>query len=121
MKLRTRKKEALTRAVEPLCMALAGVCILGGAIIFGGAFTSGATLTALGAPEDAAYRASVEKWRQNYETSLKADDGWLSVAGLFWLHEGENRFGSDPLNDIVLPAPAPANAGSFTMHDGHIV
>jgi len=30
------------------------------------------------------------EWRANYEASLKAPDGWLSVAGLFWLHEGAN-------------------------------
>jgi uncharacterized protein len=71
---------------------------------------------------DAAYRASVEKWRAAYEASLKSDDGWLTVAGLFWLHEGENKFGSDPLNDIVLnEAGVPPEVGSFDMHGGKIV
>src|ERR1700690_1618091 len=70
---------------------------------------------------DASYRASVEKWRRAYETSLKSDDGWLTVTGLFWLHEGENKFGSDPLNDIVLTeGNVPAELGSFNMHDGKI-
>ena len=74
------------------------------------------------ARSDAAYRASVEKWRAAYEASLKSDDGWLTVAGLFWLHEGENNFGSDPLNDIVLnEAGVPAEVGSFDMHGGKIV
>lgn len=74
------------------------------------------------AESDAAYRASVEKWRAQRETSLKADGGWLSVAGLFWLHDGDNRFGSDPLNDIVLPArSAPAQAGTFEFHGGKTV
>lgn len=74
-----------------------------------------------GAPDDPAYRASVERWRQNYEASLKSDDGWLTVSGLFWLHEGDNRFGSDALNDMVLPAGAPAQAGSFVFHNGKTV
>jgi uncharacterized protein len=65
------------------------------------------------------YRQSVEKWRQAYEAQLKSDSGWLTVSGLFWLHEGENSFGSGPLNDIVLPSSAPANAGSFDFHSGH--
>ena len=65
-----------------------------------------------------AYRQSVEKWRHDYEAQLTSDSGWLSVSGLFWLHEGENRFGSDPLNDIVLPASAPAQAGTFDFHAG---
>jgi uncharacterized protein (DUF1684 family) len=30
------------------------------------------------------------EWRANYEAQLKAPDGWLSVAGLSWLHEGDN-------------------------------
>jgi uncharacterized protein (DUF1684 family) len=68
---------------------------------------------------DTTYRASVEKWRQAYEADLKSDHGWLSVSGLFWLHDGENTFGSGPLNDIVLPASAPAKAGSFEFHAGH--
>ena len=68
------------------------------------------------------YRASIEKWRQDYEASLKSDDGWLTVSGLFWLHEGENRFGTDPLNDIVLPATSgPPDAGYFVLHSGKTV
>ena len=70
---------------------------------------------------DPVYRASVEKWRQAYEADLKSDHGWLSVSGLFWLHEGANTFGSGPLNDMVLPAPAPANAGRFEFHAGRTV
>jgi uncharacterized protein (DUF1684 family) len=69
-----------------------------------------------------AYRQSVEKWRQDYETKLKGDDGWLSVAGLFWLHEGENRFGSAAGNDIVISSDsAPAVAGHFDLHAGKTV
>jgi uncharacterized protein (DUF1684 family) len=40
------------------------------------------------------------------------------VAGLFWLKEGENRFGSDKASDIVLPPSAPAHAGVFIHHAG---
>ena len=38
------------------------------------------------------YQQSVEKWRQDYDAKLRGDDGWLTVTGLFWLHEGENTF-----------------------------
>lgn len=69
--------------------------------------------------QDAAYRLSVEKWRQDYAAYLTSDTGWLTVSGLFWLHEGENRFGSDPKNAIVLPAAsAPAHAGTFEFQGG---
>src|SRR5271155_3436645 len=77
---------------------------------------------AAGDNDYAAYRASVEKWRQDYETDLKSDHGWLTISGLFWLHEGENKFGSDPLNDIVLPgSSSPPDAGTFELHDGKVI
>ena len=77
-------------------------------------------LAAVSAVEsDLAYRASVKKWRADREARLKADGGWLTVAGLFWLHEGDNRFGTDPHNEIVLPAgSSAAQAGVFQFHDG---
>jgi uncharacterized protein (DUF1684 family) len=66
------------------------------------------------APE---YRASIEKWRQEREAALKADDGFLTVAGLFFLREGPNTFGADQKNDIVLPS-GPAEAGVFEHRVG---
>jgi len=75
-------------------------------------------ILACAACADSAYRQSVEKWRQEYQASLTSDTGWLTVSGLFWLHEGENRFGSDPHNDFVLPASAPAHVGVFEFHSG---
>jgi len=68
---------------------------------------------------DEAYRAEVQKWRDRREARLKADGGWLTVAGLFWLKEGANRFGTDPAAEIALPAgSAPARAGVFEYRDG---
>ena len=79
-------------------------------------------LCAFAGAADVNYRTSVEKWRQEYEAKLKSDDGWLTVAGLFWLHDGDNRFGADPLNDIVLPAAyVPPEGGTFSVHDGKTV
>ena len=65
---------------------------------------------------DDAYRSEVRKWREGRETRLKADGGWLTLAGLFWLKEGPNRFGADPAGDVVLPeGSAPAKAGVFEL------
>ena len=65
------------------------------------------------------YAAEVEAWRVDREENLKADDGWLTVAGLFFLNEGDNSFGSSPLNDIVLRT-GPAHAGVFTLRGGAV-
>jgi hypothetical protein len=65
------------------------------------------------------YQAEIEKWRQEREEALKAEDGWLTVAGLFWLKEVENSVGSDEGNDFVLPkASAPGRVGAFDFHNG---
>ena len=65
------------------------------------------------------YAAQIEAWRVDREEKLKADDGWLTVAGLFFLNEGENSFGSSPLNDIVLRT-GPAYAGVFILRGGAV-
>lgn len=64
------------------------------------------------------YQNQVEQWRKQHQAGLIAADGWTTVAGLFWLKEGENRCGSDPASDVLLPAPAPARAGVFEFHNG---
>jgi uncharacterized protein (DUF1684 family) len=65
------------------------------------------------------YPLEIAKFRAEREAELKAEGGWLSVAGLFWLKEGENRFGADPSNEIVLPeGSAPLRAGVFEFHEG---
>ncbi len=66
------------------------------------------------------YNDSIEAWRSQREQSLKAPDGWLSVAGLFWLNEGDNRAGSDPGSDIVLPGRAPKTLGVFHFENGSV-
>src|SRR5438132_942734 len=65
------------------------------------------------------YEAEIAAWRAEREATLKSDTGWLTVAGLFWLKEGKNTFGSTSTNDIVLPG-GPAHAGVFEMHGGTV-
>jgi uncharacterized protein (DUF1684 family) len=82
------------------------------------AFLSLLVVAAWAASDNAAYQKSVEDWRQMYESKLRSDDGWLTVSGLLWLHEGKNSFGSAAGNDVVLPAPVPATAGYFELAGG---
>ena len=76
-------------------------------------------LAGLAMAADMGYQASIQEWRKKREEALRAPDGWTSLAGLFWLHEGANRYGKDAANDIVLPA-GPAHAGSFELHGGQV-
>jgi len=50
------------------------------------------------------YIDTIQQWRQHMEESLRAEDGWLTLAGLFWLRPGTNTIGADPGSDIVLPS-----------------
>jgi uncharacterized protein len=69
----------------------------------------------------AAHRREIEKWQSDRLAGLKKEDGWLSLIGLFWLDEGENKFGSDPSNKVTLPKEqAPALAGTFKLDQGHV-
>src|SRR5438067_9142088 len=36
------------------------------------------------------YLEEVEEWRRGRLERLTAPEGWLSLAGLWWLHEGSN-------------------------------
>src|SRR4051794_6516796 len=66
------------------------------------------------------YSQSILKWREQRQAKLRADDGYLTVSGLFWLKEGDNTFGSSPVNDIVLPKNSPAKAGGFVLKQNHV-
>jgi hypothetical protein len=48
------------------------------------------------------YVKAVEKWRSSEEAELKKADGWLSLAGLFWLKDGVNTIGAGPQFDVQL-------------------
>jgi uncharacterized protein (DUF1684 family) len=80
-----------------------------------------AALLLLGGAVTDDYQRGIEAWRQAREARLRGDEGWLTVAGLFWLKEGENRLGSDPGAEVVLPAhSAPARAGVLRLQKGKV-
>lgn len=59
------------------------------------------------------YETEIETWRRQVEQTLRADDGWLTVAGLFWLEEGANSVGCSPNSVVLLPEGAPAHVGTL--------
>ncbi len=82
-------------------------------------FASLAGLAGLALVAATTFENEIAQWRQQREAALKADGGWLTVAGLFWLHEGANPFGTDTTNEIVLP-DGPEHAGVFELHGGKV-
>jgi uncharacterized protein len=62
--------------------------------------------------DEARWRAELATWRQGRDASLRRDDGWLTLVGLDWLHEGDNVLGSGEAAEVKLPTgKAPARAG----------
>lgn len=63
------------------------------------------------------HEKEIMSWRERRITRLTADTGYLALAGLFWLEDGDNSFGSAPGNACMFPAhSAPSKAGVFVRH-----
>jgi uncharacterized protein (DUF1684 family) len=71
-----------------------------------------------GTPE---YINDINEWHNKRIANLKKENGWLNLVGLYWLKEGEQKFGSDQSNDIVFPAgKADKFLGSLILKDSVI-
>lgn len=65
------------------------------------------------------YAAGIQKWRAEEETDLKKPDGWLTLAGLFWLEEGTNTVGAGSDFDVPLTDNfKEAKFGEINFHNG---
>lgn len=65
------------------------------------------------------HRTEIEQWHAQRIADLKDTTGWLNLAGLYWLIEGINTFGSAENNQIVFPAGSIAgDAGYFRVNNG---
>ena len=63
------------------------------------------------------FHDGLEAWRTQRYADLQKPDGYLSLAGLYWLEDGEYSFGSDSSNSIVLPVNAPLHIGTLVVLD----
>lgn len=66
-----------------------------------------------GTPE---YISELNEWHQKRIARLKEETGWLNLVGLFWLKDGENKFGSAKDNHIIFPS-GPKHIGSLLLQD----
>jgi uncharacterized protein (DUF1684 family) len=61
--------------------------------------------------EPGSHQQEIEAWRASRASRLKAPDGWLTLAGLYWLTEGNN--------DVFLPSKPPVPA-QFVLRNGKV-
>jgi len=67
------------------------------------------------------YKTTVNQWHKSRIEDLKKPNGWLNLEGLFWLHKGNNSFGSTKTADCFYNNLAfPAQLGNFN-YDGDSV
>lgn len=65
----------------------------------------------------ASYVQEIQEWRKKREAGLRKPTGWLSLAGLYWLEDGDNTVGSAPTSDLVFPADkTPLELGTMERH-----
>lgn len=71
--------------------------------------------------EDQSFIKEELAWRTDRDNQMRASTSWLTIAGLFWLEEGDNSFGTASENKIKLPSSsAPPYAGIFNLNKGKI-
>ncbi len=76
-------------------------------------------VTTLGSCEDD-YAQCLQRWKDDRLSFLRSEAGYLNLAGLFWLKDGRNTFGSSKDNDLIFPAGAGSSIGSFELRDGEV-
>jgi hypothetical protein len=64
---------------------------------------------------EANWRKDLLTWRELQAKKLQAPDGWLSLAGLEWLNEGDNMFGSASDNRIRIQADIAPHLGVLRL------
>ena len=69
------------------------------------------------------YTQSVLAWQHKRDKSLRSENGWLALAGLFWIPNGRTEtIGAGSQNSFVLQeGSAPIRLGRLTNKDGKIL
>ncbi|MDN5204388.1 DUF1684 domain-containing protein [Fulvivirgaceae bacterium BMA10] len=66
------------------------------------------------------YLSDFNKWHTKRIVFLRSEMGYLNLAGLYWLQEGENTFGSDSANTILFHEKGAPFMGSFTLQNDQV-
>lgn len=66
------------------------------------------------------YKKSIENWREEKDRSIRAENSWIALSGLFWLGPGINRIGSAETAEVRLPDRFPAHIGQIDFSNGTV-
>jgi len=68
------------------------------------------------------YQQEIASWKKERLAELKSENGWLNLAGLFWLEEGKQSFGGAATDAIRLPIPSfPAAVGYYERKGNTVI
>jgi uncharacterized protein (DUF1684 family) len=79
---------------------------------------TGSIPMAVAAQDDTAYLRQTDAWHADRILDLRSESGWLNLAGLFWLEEGRNHFGSGKGNRLVFPAGKIPEKAGYLLRKG---
>lgn len=78
-------------------------------------------LTSSGFVRNTLYEEEIKAWHNQRIENLKKENGWLNLAGLFWLEEGRNTFGSGSGNNIIFPkGKSEQMLGTLILNKGEV-
>lgn len=67
------------------------------------------------------HETEMAQWEDNRNKDLLAEDGWLNLIGLFWLHPGFNSMGADSDAAVFLPnGKFPQELGVFEWSENKV-
>jgi hypothetical protein len=73
-------------------------------------------------PTEKTYKGEIKSWDEKRIESLRGANGWVNLAGLYWLKSGENSFGASADNQLVFNDPRfPAQLGTFMLNDKEVI
>jgi len=68
------------------------------------------------------YQEQFDEWQNSRMESLTNPTGWMRLAGIYWLEEGKNSFGTGEQADIKFPESAlPEYSGEFILNEGNVL
>ena len=85
-------------------------------------FIIGFLQASIGQSQEKVLKEDVAQWDAKRIASLKSANGWVNLAGLFWLSPGENTFGAAADNELIFNDPRfPAHLGTFILTDKEVI